>query len=72
MAGLLDLFQDDKTTLGRRLYASGHSRKNAGDSIEVEFVNYNVVGAAQELFTNISANKKSSNSACLSLNFIIA
>jgi len=55
MAGLLDLFKDDKTTLGKRLYASGHSRKNAGDSIEVDFVNYNVVGAAQELFTNISA-----------------
>jgi hypothetical protein len=52
MAGLLELFQNDQFGLGD----SAHSRKLKGDkNLEVDFVAYNVVGAAQELHTLITA-----------------
>ena len=52
MAGLLELFQNDQFGLGD----SAHSRKLKGNkNLEVEFVSYNVVGAAQELHTLITA-----------------
>lgn len=52
MAGLLQLFQGDKFGLGD----SAHSRKLKGEgNLEVEFVAYNVVGAAQELHQLITA-----------------
>tara|TARA_R110001583_G_scaffold61242_1_gene181230 strand:- start:128 stop:334 length:207 start_codon:yes stop_codon:yes gene_type:complete len=52
MSGLLNIFQNDQFGLGD----SAHSRKLKGNSnLEVEFVAYNVVGAAQELHTLITA-----------------
>lgn len=52
MSGLLDIFQKDQFGLGD----SAHSRKLKGNNnLEVEFVAYNVVGAAQELHTLITA-----------------
>jgi hypothetical protein len=52
MAGLLELFQNDQFGLGD----SAHSRKLKGNKdLEVEFVAYNVVGAAQELHSLITA-----------------
>ena len=51
MSGILSLFQTDQLGLG----TSAHSRKLQGNSnLEVEFVAYNVVGAAQELHTLIT------------------
>jgi hypothetical protein len=52
MSGLLNIFQNDQFGLGD----SAHSRKLKGNAnLEVEFVAYNVVGAAQELHTLITA-----------------
>lgn len=52
MAGILDLFQNDEFGLGD----SAHSRKLKGSAnLETEFVAYNVVGAAQELHSLITA-----------------
>ena len=52
MAGLLEIFQNDQFGLGD----SAHSRKLKGNAdIEVEFVAYNVVGAAQELHSLITS-----------------
>ena len=46
MAGLLDLFRDDQFGLG----TSRHSRKIPGNNnLEEKFVDYGVVGAAQNL-----------------------
>jgi hypothetical protein len=52
MAGILELFQNDQFGLGD----SAHSRKLKGSAdLEVQFVAYNVVGAAQELHSLITA-----------------
>lgn len=52
MAGLLEIFQKDQFGLG----TSAHSRKLQGQTnLETEFVAYNVVGAAQELHSLITA-----------------
>ena len=52
MAGLLEIFQNDQFGLG----TTAHSRKLQGQTnLETEFVAYNVVGAAQELHTLITA-----------------
>ena len=52
MSGLLDIFQNDQFGLGD----SAHSRKLKGNSnLEVEFIAYNVVGAAQELHSKVTA-----------------
>lgn len=52
MAGILELFQNDQFGLGD----SAHSRKLKGSAdLETEFVAFNVVGAAQELHSLITA-----------------
>jgi hypothetical protein len=52
MAGLLELFQNDQFGLGD----SAHSRKLKGNKdLEVDFVDFRVVGAAQELHNLITA-----------------
>ena len=52
MSGLLDIFQNDQFGLGD----SAHSRKLKGNqNLEVDFIAYNTVGAAQTLHNQITA-----------------